>query len=411
MFISLSEPAFRGFLLGMIFTYIPMTMQMVTSGYLAYTLSGRATDLGLVALAWGIPSLVFTLFAGVIADRYERRRILLVTQGLVGFLTLGTAFLIHTGLIEVWQLIAIGFLQGLLFAFNLPARQGLLPEVVSEAHVANGVAVNNSFFNLTRIFGPSLAGVLIAVPWFGIAGVYDLMAACYFTSSVMLFRLKLGAKPAPSAGRKMLADIADGLRYVAVKPTLWVTMLLGFVFVTFGMPYQNLMPVVAVSVLDVGSAGLGMLMTMAGLGALIGSLALGALADYPRKGLLQIVSALIFGVLLAIFAYTTSFPAAAALMLVIGGLGNFYMSLNNTLLVLNTDRVYLGRVMSIYMLTWSIMPLMVLPVSAAADAFGVQITLATIGLVVTALTAAIAVFARRTALAMDPAPSIGARSP
>lgn len=406
MFISLSEPQFRAFVVGMVFTYVPMTMQMVTTGYLAYVIAGRATDLGLVAMAWGVPGLALTLFAGVAADRYDRRTIMLVTQLLVGAQTVAVALLVQTGVIQVWHLVVSALVQGTLFAFNMPARQGAMPDVVPERFLANAVAVNNSFFNLCRIVGPALAGLLIALPAIGIAGVYYLMGLSYLLSALALLRVRLPQRPA-GGRRPMLSEIGAGFRYIAAEPSLWVMILMAFVFVGFGMPYVNLLPVYAVSVLGVESAGLGLLMTMQGLGALVGSLALGALADYPRKAIMQVIAALAFGALLVGLALTGNFVAAALLMAVVGGVGNLYMSLNNTLLMLNCDREYLGRVMSVYMFTFSVMPLMVLPISAFADVAGVQMTFALQGAAVVGAMMAIAVVAPRRAVFSDsPAGSI-----
>ncbi len=200
---------------------------------------------------------------------------------------------------------------------------------------------------------------------------------------------------------RLLAEIWAGFRYIAARPTLWAMILMALAFVSFGMPYMNLLPVYAVSVLAVDSAGLGMLMTMQGVGALAGSLALGALSDYPRKAVVGLAAAVLFGVMLVGVALTSSFVIASLLMILIGGLGNLYMSLNNTILMLNTDRDYLGRVMSVYMFTFSMMPLMVLPISAGADAFGVQITFAVLGLLVLVSIGLIVLFGPRQALLSD----------
>lgn len=402
MFISLSQPQFRAFVLGLVCTYVPMTMQMVTTGYLAYLIAGRATDLGLVAVAWGVPGLVLTLFAGVAADRYDRRAIMAVTQLLVGLQTVVIALLVQTGVIQVWHLVVSALWQGTLFAFNMPARQGALPDVVPERFLANAIAVNNSFFNLSRIVGPALAGILIALPGVGIAGVYYLMSACYFLSALPLLLVRLPRRSG-APRRPMFAEIGAGFRYIAAQPSLWVMILTAFVFVGIGMPYVNLLPVYAVSVLGVESAGLGFLMTMQGLGALVGSLALGAFADYPRKAVLQLVAALAFGALLLVVGATSSFAVAAILLMGAGGVSNLFMSLNNTLLMLNCDRDYLGRLMSVYMFTFSMMPLMVLPISALADLIGVQMTFALQGVLVVGLMAAIALLAPPRAVFRDSA--------
>jgi MFS family permease len=398
MFIALSDPRFRRFVIGMLFTYIPMTMQMVTTGYLAYQLSGRATDLGLVALAWGVPGLLLTLVAGVIADRYQRQQILLVTQLGTALVTFVIAVLVASGLIAVWQLVLAGAVQGTLFTFNLPARQGALPEVVPERYLTNAVAVNNSFFNLCRVLGPSLAGLLIAIPAIGIAGVYALMALSFLLSALLLVRLPLGKGGAPRPRQALLREVGAGLRYLRSDPALWVPIALAFVFISLGFPYQNLLPVYAADVLNVDAAGLGALMTMQGVGALVGSLALGALAEFRQKGVLLLAAELVFALLLIAVAFTTNFLLALVLLTLAGGLSNLSMSLSNTLLLLNAQREYVGRVMSIYMFTFSLMPLMALPMGALADLVGLTTTFAAAGTLVIVGSALIVLLAPRAAV-------------
>ncbi|MCS7001506.1 MAG: MFS transporter, partial [Dehalococcoidia bacterium] len=256
MFSSLQEPAFRGYVGGMLFSYLPMTMQPVTMGYLAYSLTGRATDLGVVQLAWGVPMLVLTLYAGVLCDRFERKTILTISQVVIGLGTLAIAMLTALGVIQIWMIVLASLVIGVGFAFNLPARQGMLPQVLSRQNLTNGVAINNSFFNLCRVGGPALAGVLIAWPVFGIAGVYFMMAAAYLVSALGIFRLRLAPQEKPTTRQAVAQEIGAALQYIGRSPALLSLMAMGFIYVVIGMPYQNLMPVFAVSVFDVGSTGL-----------------------------------------------------------------------------------------------------------------------------------------------------------
>ncbi|GIW07106.1 MAG: MFS transporter [Dehalococcoidia bacterium] len=385
MVAALGEGSFRAYLAGILFAFLPMQMQQVAQGYLAYTLTESATALGLVQLAWGVPQLGLTLFAGVLADRYERRRIIAVSQGLLGLCTATIAVLVHSGAIQYWQLVVLAFLQGSIFAFNVPARQGMLPLVVSEQNLANAVALNNSGVNLTRVLGPGLAGVLIAVPLVGVAGVYDMMAASYFTAAFLVGRLAPGRTALRPAPESVLGAIAGGFRFIRRSPVLPTLIGLAFVPILLGMPYQTLMPVFALQVMDVGSPGLGTLMMLAGLGALGGSLTVAAFADYPRKARLQLVAVVAFGLLLFVFAISHNFVIALVLMPFIGGMQNVYMALNSTLLMTHTDRQYLGRVMGVYMVTWSMTPVTTLPIAAAADHVGAPAVVATLGLAVALL--------------------------
>jgi MFS family permease len=349
MFSALSEPMFRGYVSGMLFSFMPMAMQQVAQGYLAYMITGSAAALGFVQLAWGIPQILLTLFAGVIADRYDRRKIMTITQGTAGALALFLAVLIASGLVQFWHLIVLGFLQGTIFVFNIPARQGLLPESVSRENLANGVALNNACTNMTRIVGPGIAGPLIAVPFFGVGGVYFLMAASYFIAS---FSVRSLPAPAPRQAHEqgsMLAEIGAAMNHIRSSPVLPTLILFAFVPIMLGMPYQALMPVFAVSVMDVGSTGLGMLLMLGGIGALAGSLLVAALAKYPRKSRIQLFAAVGFGLTLFLFAASQNFVAGLLLMPLIGGLQNMYMASNTTLLMMHTQREFFGPVWSIGM--------------------------------------------------------------
>ncbi|MFN8535752.1 MAG: MFS transporter [Dehalococcoidia bacterium] len=382
MFIALGEPNFRAYVLGMLFSFLPMQMKQVAQGYLAFTLTDSATALGLVQLAWGIPQLTLTLFGGVIADRYERRRILMITQGLVALLTAMTAVLIHTGLIQLWHLVVMAFIQGCIFAFNVPARQGMLPQVLTERNLANGVALNNAGLNLTRVLGPGMAGAFIAIPFVGTAGVFYIMAASNLIAMILISRLDLPKMDRVGSPEPMFSAIAGGFRYIRHSPVLPTLILLAFVPILLGMPYQTLMPVFALEVMNVGSTGLGTLLMVSGLGALGGSLTVAALADYRRKALLQIIAVVCFGLLLFLFAISHNFWIALLLMPLIGATQNIYMALNSTLLMTHTDREYLGRVMGIYMLTWALTPVTTLPIAAAADMLSAPMVVAVLGLAV-----------------------------
>lgn len=382
MFAAMSEPMFRAYVFGMLFSFMPMAMQQVAQGYLAYTITGSAAALGFVQLAWGIPQLALTLFAGVVADRYDRRKIMTVTQGSAGLLSLFLAVLIHTGLVEYWHLVVLGFVQGTIFVFNIPARQGLLPDAVSKENLANGVALNNAGVNMTRILGPGLAGPLIAVPFFGIAGVYYMMATAYFIAMLSVRNLNVPPAKRDRKQAGMFAEIGDAMGHIRQSPVLPTLILMAFVPILLGMPYQALMPVFAVKVMDVGSTGLGMLLMLGGAGALAGSLVVAALAKYPKKAQLQLVAAVGFGLALFVFAISQNFILGLMMMPLIGALQNVYMASNTTLMMMHTQREFFGRVMSIYMLTWSLTPVTTLPITALADAFGAPIVVATLGLLV-----------------------------
>lgn len=369
-FLVLGQRDFRRLWLGMLPGTLAMTMGQVTNGYLAFDITGSATAVGFVTLGFGLPMLLLSLIGGVAADRFPKRQILISTQSLVGIAALTMAVLVLTGVIEIWMMALVSLLMGISFAFNMPARQAFVAELVERRWLTNAVALNNSGMNASRVIGPSIAGALIGISFIGIGGVYVLMASMYVI--VVASLLRLPNRPAAEGSRNVsgLHALRDGIRYMRGNPVLSALILLGFAPVLLGMPYQALMPVFAADVFGVGAQGLGLLMTVNGIGALIGSLAIAGLGRFERRGLLQMGLGITFGLSVAIFAFSQSLWMAMLMLPIIGGASAAYMSVNSTLIMDYAEPAYRGRVMSVNMLTFALMPLSVVPFGALTDAFG-----------------------------------------
>ncbi|MSQ28831.1 MAG: MFS transporter [Dehalococcoidia bacterium] len=377
-----------------------MGMQMVAMGYLTYSIAGTATALGAVTVAWGVPQLLFCLVGGVVADRFPKRNLLVMSQGAMAIVALINTILVATGLIQIWHLAALGLVQGTVFAFNMPARQALVPAIVGLDRLANAVALNNAGMNLTRIVGPSLAGILIGIPAIGIAGVYMATAVLYLAGLLLLLKLPKdrGGRGQPMRG-SMATQLTSGLRYIGGNPALQTLLMAAFAVVLLGMPYQSLLPLFALQVHNVGSEGLGLLSGVAGSGALAGFLVVAYVSASPRKDRILIASGAGFGLSLVLFALSPTYPLALVMMFLVGVLGNIYMALNNTLVMVNTDSSMHGRVMSVYMMTFALMPLSTLPMSMIADVIGAPYTIAGAGaLAAVAVTATAMRSRRRTTL-------------
>lgn len=375
----------------MLASFSAMQMQQVARGWLTAQITGdSAIALGLVAMAWGIPQMLFGLIGGAVADRLEKRGILIASQMLMGGLALTNAVLVHTGAIQIWHLFALGLFQGAIFAFNAPARQALLAEILDERDLMNGIALSNAAMNLTRIAAPSLAGVLIALAFFGLTGVFYLIAVFYIIVVLSLFKLPHAKLSADRLPRAMKEEIAEGIGYIRARSVLITLIGLAFIVTIFGMPYMTLLPLFARTVHHVGSEGLGLMSTFAGLGALVGSLLIGSLSESPRKSQMQLMAGIGFGVFLFTFASAPNFELALFGLTMMGFCGTIFMAINNTLIMMYTEPEYHGRVMSIYMMTWSVMPIASLPMTVAADGVGPQATLAAAGLIIAVSVMAVA---------------------
>ena len=389
-FSSLRIVPYRWLWFGLLAYFLAMQMDTIARGYLAYDLTGQATALGLVWVAWGVPMLLLSLIAGVVADRVEKRGLLMVVQGGMGALSLGTAVLVHTGVIDIWQLVALGVGQGVVWSFAVPTRMAMLPELVGDEDLTNALALNNAAMNGTRILGPSLAGGLIAVPLFGVSGVFYVMVLLYVVVALTLLPIPRSKPPSRQRG-PLWEEMGVGLRYMADRRALVVLMLMGFVPILLGMSYAALMPVFAKDVHEVGSVGFGLMGTFTGAGAIVGSLAIAYFSQYPRQAALQLVLGIAFGVSLFAFAEAPSFVVALFALAFVGFTFNSYMTINNSLIFTQVEPGFYGRVMSVYMLSWSLMPLATLPLTALADAIGPETTVAAAGLVISGFVAAVAV--------------------
>jgi MFS family permease len=382
LFPVLGEPQFRVIWLGMAPSMLAIQMGTVATGFAAFTLSGSATVLGGVSLATGLPMLLLSLVGGVVADRASRRNILLGTQSTLGLSAAAVAVLALTGHLAVWHLYLLGLAQGTAFAFNMPARQAYIAEIVSAAQLRSAVTLNNATMNFARIAGPSLAGVLLAVPALGAGVVFAAMAAMYSTVIAALFRL-----PEPPARERIsraggLAQMVDGLRYIRSNSTLRALLIIGFVPLFFGLPFQFLLPVFAERVHGVGAAGLGAMSACVGAGALAGSLAIALFSGSRRLGRIQIALGASFGLSLLGFALAPDFLLASGLLVVVGFTSAGYSALNQTLVMEHTASQFHGRVMSVYLLTYGMIPFATFPEAWLADHIGAPAAMSIAGAIV-----------------------------
>ncbi|HEX5416480.1 MAG TPA: MFS transporter [Chloroflexota bacterium] len=377
-FESLQEPDFRILWFGFMGSWFAMQMQQVARGYLAYELTGNALALGLVTLAMGLPRIVLSPVGGVLADRFTKRSVLLYTQAALGLIALFQALLLSFHLMTIEWLIFAGFLQGTAFSFNMPARQAYLPAVVGTGDkLANALALNNAGMNFTRVMGPALAGALIAVPFIDVPGIFYIIAVCYIWVWWSVYRVRNPGR-AEAARRSVGRSLGDGFSYVFKRPQLLALMSLGFVPLAIGMPYISLMPVVALHDLDIGSVGLGLLLSAGGIGSLCGTLGVAYFSNYPRKAFLQQILGVVFGITLVgfgFFAVKGLILPALPCLFIAGMSGDAYMALNSTLVMIATERGVYGRVMGVYMMAQSVRPITVLPISAIADAVGTSLTI------------------------------------
>ena len=353
-----------------------MQMELVTLGYLVYDITGSPLLLGVVDAGFAIPLLVLALFGGAIADRVDRRRLIQFGQGATAFIVGFIALDIAAGTVNWVHLFFAALVEGAVFALMMPARQSIIPRLVGTEQLTNALALNSSVIGATTLIAPSLAGVLYA--FIGPEGVYFLIAGLSF-AALGFSRLLPRIEPAAASSHaSVFADISDGLRYIRRHTLIMVLLGLGLSSALLSWPFRMLIPVFIVDVYHMGPGSMGLMVGVLGGGALVGSLIVASMGRWKR-GLLLICGGLMTGTALLVVAAIPVYLVAVGVMVLLG-LGNSVgWSLNQALLMEKTEDVYMGRVVSVFTMSWGLLPLGVLPAGIAAEVIGAPATVAILG--------------------------------
>jgi predicted MFS family arabinose efflux permease len=366
-------PAVRTLLLGTLATNSAFWMYQVCVGWLALQLMNSPLFVGLTGFVGGIPLLVVSLPAGVMIDRYNRRTVLLVAQFAVMMLAAVFALLVGTGAIAPWSTLVLVAAYGTAMSFIFPTRTTIVTMLVERRDLANAVALNAAAQNATRVTGPALAGVLIAV--IGIGGTFAVAALLQILALVATLQLPASTPIGTARGGSVWASLTLGLRIVAQDAFLSSLILLTVTVNILVMPYINMMPVFARDVLGIGSAGLGLLLASVGLGTVVGALAVAASRRLGSWSRAQVVTAGTFTVLVLVFALTPNLPLAVCLLFAAGATSAAFLALAQTVLQLRVDDDVRGRVLSIYLATWGMLPFGQLAIGVIADRTGAPLAI------------------------------------
>jgi MFS family permease len=373
-FASLRERDYAWFFAGNVAFFMGMQMQFILRGFLAFELTNAATALGIISASIAFPMLVVAPFAGVVADRMDKRMLLILTQSFAAVASLITAVLIIGEWIEFWHLIVVSLATALVFTFNMPARQALVPQLVPQHKLMNAISLQMGGMNLTRIIAPAVAGVLIAP--IGIGYVYLLTFFLFALATASELKLPRHGMRARPTGATFFGDFAEGFAYIGRHRLIAVLIFTSLIAPLFGFPVQQILPVFSENVFGTGAIGLGLLASATGIGGLAGAILSANMDRRPEKGLLMLAGGVVMGAFLVAFALTSDFLLA----LVFLGLANIgqmlFMATNNTLIQATVPEEVRGRVMSVMMMSFGLMPLGVLPISIAADAYGASATVA-----------------------------------
>ena len=373
-FRALRHADFRVFWTGNFISNIGSWMQNVAQGWLVLQITGSPLWLGVVGFAQQAPALVFSLLAGVIADRTARRRMLLATQATMMVLAVGLAVLTHTNRITVEQIVVIAFLAGTTMALNAPTYQAAIRDLVPQDDTLNAIALNSIQFNMSRVVGPSLAGFTIA--GLGVAACFYLNALSYVPLLFVITRVRFPEREAREAS-SMREDLVEGFHYVWVHHTILLLVLIVATVSMFGLPYLVMMPAFARDVLQVGARGLGYLVASAGVGALLGGIHLAMMKSHRRRGPLVLGAALTFFAAILLFCLSRQ-PVLSALLLAVAGgaMVSSVATVNSLIQTLVPDAIR-GRVLSMHTMAFlGFTPLGSLLVGAIAERWTTPMALA-----------------------------------
>ena len=359
---------------------------MIARGWLVLDMTDSAFLVTAVNAVGMLPMLMFSLYGGVIADRMNRRLVLIASDGFSLIIVMALAALVLTDVIQVWQVFVLTILHGTGFALGMPARAATVSNLVNQRDLASGVALFTTIFSSGQLVGPALAGYLITD--FGMGVPFVVACVILVPGMALLLNLKIPeslSRTQTPPGVSIWGSIREGLGYVRQHSILIGLMLMGLATTVFAMPYQTLLPVFARDVLYVGSSGLGWLGAMGGAGAIIGSITVASLSDPKKMRVLMLTGGLGLGVFIVLFAISTTYLLSLALVLCVGFLFQIFMTSNFTLVqVISPDHIR-GRVLSIRMIALGLGPIGMVLLGTGTEAFGPATATAVMGSIAVAL--------------------------
>jgi len=359
-----------------------MNMQIIARGWYVYDLTSSAVDLAWVTVSFMLPTVLFSLYGGVIADKFSKKKIIVAAQALNFIATTVMAIIILTERVSFWDFMWVGLFNGTILALSMPARQAFVPELIPERLIFTAMGLTTSGWNISRIIAPALAGLLIAViaegdktSSFGVGIVYLIIASLYLFSALTMLLIDNSGSPIDNEKKGAFREMKEGLVYVLDHPPVLGLIILSVIPFLFGMSLNTLLPAFNEEMLSGQADDLGFLISMMGLGAIIGSLMMATMGNIKNKGNWLIASCLGWGLVTSAFGLTTNQVAAMSAIVCFGWFMSWNMSMNRGLLQLQVDGYMRGRIMSIDMMSHGLMPIGVFPISLIADHYDVGVAL------------------------------------
>ena len=347
-FTAFAHRNYRLWFVGQLVSLMGTWMQNTAQGFLVFELTHSAAYLGYVAVAAGLPSWALMLYGGVVADRVPKRTLLIVTQCLMMLLAVGLAAQAHFGHVQAWHVIAFAFLLGTVNAFDAPARQSFVLELVNKADLTNAIALNSGMFNAAAAVGPAIAGLTYSA--FG-PGLCFFINGCSFIAVILaLAMMNIAPKMHTGSRKSQLADLKQGLVYVAGERRIRTLLALVGAMTLFGISFTTLLPAWSVRILHGNAATNGLLMSARGAGAMVSALGLASLGRIRSKGKVLVTNSYLFPFLLVAFTLTRSVGGSVIAIFIAGMASLLVLNLANALVQTLVPDELRGRVMGLYTL-------------------------------------------------------------
>jgi len=373
-FAALQYPNYRLWFCGQLVSLFGTWMQTTAQGYLIFQLTNSPTYLGYITFASGLPSWMFMVYAGVIADRLPRRTLLIITQTAMMLLAFMLAVLTFAGIVQPWHILVLAFALGVANAFDAPVRQSFTLEMVEREDLTNAIALNGAMFNGSMAVGPALGGLIYA--WLGPAWCFAINGISYVAVIVALWLMRLKPMPRKSESTSILADMREGIHYVLTAPMIRALTFLISVLTLFGIQFMTLLPAWAVNVLGGNETTNGLLQSARGIGAVTGALGLAALGRFSFKGRLMTIGSFVFPFALFLFSTTRSIHSSFTALTLVGVAFVLMMNLGNALVQVSVPDHLRGRVMGMYsFLLFGLMPIGGLISGFLAEHVGAPLTI------------------------------------
>ncbi len=382
------------YLMGIFGQMAAMNMQMMTRSLLVYRITGSVKAIGIMAIAGTVPHIISALYGGVIADRLEKKHILLFSLAAFAVLSFGIAIALTTGWLNAetwWILIIASVVQSILMGLLIPARHSIIPDLVGRERLMNAVSLNSLGQNGWRLMAPAATGFLIE--GFGFDVVYFVIGGSYLWAIIFIAFLPRSGTPA-TTGQSTLAEVTEGFRYLRREPDVTWVLIFNLFAVVLAMPYQQLLPVFVDDILMVGASGMGILISVSGAGAIAGSLILASLPD-KKRGIMLLISGVFLGLVLIVFSFSKSWALSLGIMVFIGMGQSGRMTLSNTLAQHYSNDNFRGRVMGIFDMQMSFPGIAVYAAGILTGIIGVEWAIGGLAMLLVAASVLIMIFSPR----------------